>query len=156
MAIGPAGIRPRTPPTAESLNWKEGPTRVSARASAYTARSATRENQMREEYMEELGVAPDTTDDFFDVTSEVGAAFVATIMNAVKLIFVTSSSEAEIISKLEWVTGRLRSHVYDCLEHGGNPFNDEQTIETYEKDMYEVSERALHVAHWDRRKRAVV
>jgi hypothetical protein len=92
-------------------------------------------------------------DDFFDVSSEVGAAWDATIMNAVKLIFVTSSSEEEVISKAEGIIKVVRSHVLDCLEHGGNPFNDERAIEEYEKDFYEVSERALHVAHWDRRKR---
>jgi hypothetical protein len=71
----------------------------------------------------------------------------------VKLIFVTSSSEEEVLSKLEGVIGVLRSRVHDCLAYGGNPFNDERAIEKYEKDMYEVSERAMHVAHWDRRKR---
>ena len=103
-----------------------------------------------------MEVAPPDLDDFFDVSSEVGAASDITIMNLVKLIFVTSSSEEEVISKMERVIKVLRSHILDCLAHGGNPFNDEQTIAKYEKQMYEVSERALHVAHWDRRKRGAV
>ena len=39
MVIGPAGIRPRAA-TAESLNWKEGPTRVSARVRADLGKAA--------------------------------------------------------------------------------------------------------------------
>jgi hypothetical protein len=85
--------------------------------------------------------------DFFELGNEVGAASDASLWTVVKLIFVTSDSEEEVLSKMETIIHQLRSHVDDCLAYGGNPFNDKRTIEEYEKEMYAVSESALHVAH---------